>query len=276
VNTFTQEFVYRAAIAVAAVGFTAPVVGAFLVQRRLSLVGDGIGHLAFAGVAIGVGLSIAPVWGALATAVLGALALERLRTTGRIAGDIALALVFYGALAFGAVLLTLTDRFDASAIGFLFGSPYTASWGDVITIVVLCVAAVGTLAPFYRQLLAVALDEETARAAGLPVDALNLLTVTLTALLVAAGMRVVGLLLIAALLVVPVAAGSRLAHSFRDTVRWGVGLGVLSGLGGLAFAVGQGEIQPGGTIVLTSIVAFVAASFAGRRAARRHPRQAGA
>ncbi len=275
-NTFTQEFVYRAAIAVAAVGFTAPVVGAFLVQRRLSLVGDGIGHLAFAGVAIGVGLSIAPVWGALATAVLGALALERLRTTGRIAGDIALALVFYGALAFGAVLLTLTDRFDASAIGFLFGSPYTASWGDVITIVVLCVAAVGTLAPFYRQLLAVALDEETARAAGLPVDALNLLTVTLTALLVAAGMRVVGLLLIAALLVVPVAAGSRLAHSFRDTVRWGVGLGVLSGLGGLAFAVGQGEIQPGGTIVLTSIVAFVAASFAGRRAARRHPRQAGA
>lgn len=275
-SRFTYEFVYRSAIAVAAVGFTAPVVGAFLVQRRLALIGDGIGHLAFAGVAIGVALSIAPVWGALATAVLGALALERLRTAGRIAGDIALALVFYGALAFGAVLLTLTDRFDASAIGFLFGNPYTASWGDVITIVVLCAAAVATLAPFYRQLLAVALDEETARAAGLPVDALNLLTVTLTALLVAAGLRVVGLLLIASLLVVPVAAGSRLAHSFRDTLRWGVGLGVLSGLGGLAIAVGQGVIQPGGTIVLTSIVAFIAASFVGRRAARRHPRQAGA
>ena len=274
-SIFADEFVIRAAVAVTAVAFTAPIVGSFLVQRRLSLVGDGIGHLAFAGVAIGVALSVEPVWGALGTAVLGGLALERLRTTGRLSGDIALALVFYGALAFGVVLLSLTDRVDQSVIGFLFGSPYTSSWGDVGTIVVLCAAAVAAVVPLYRQLLAIALDEETARAAGLPVDAFNLLTVTLTALLVAAGMRIVGLLLIASLLVVPVAAGSRLAHSFRDTVRWAVGLGVVSSLAGLAVAVGQGKIFPGPTIVLMSILAFIVASFAGRRAARRHPRQAG-
>jgi len=273
-SVFTAAFAVRAYIAVAAVGLTAPVVGSFLVQRRLALIGDGIGHLAFAGVAIGVALSVAPVWGALVTAVVGAIALERLRTTGRIAGDLALAMVFYGGLATGVVLLSATNRFDASAIGFLFGSPFSASWSDVVTVVVLCAVVAATLVPYYRQLLAVALDEETARAAGLPVDGLNLLTVTLTALLVAAGMRVVGLLLIASLLVIPVAAGSRLAHSFRDTVLWGVTVGVLSSLGGLLFALGQGNIQPSGTIVLASIAAFAIAVFAGRRAARRHPRQA--
>lgn len=273
-SIFTASFAIRAYIAVAAVAVTAPLVGAFLVQRRLALVGDGIGHLAFAGVAIGIALASAPLWGALATAVVGAVALERLRRAGRLAGDLALALVFYGGLATGAVVLTAAHRFDSSAIGFLFGHVLTTSWTDVVVVVVLCAAVAVTIAPFYRQLLAVALDEETARAAGLPVDGLNILIVTLTALFVTAGMRVVGLLLIASLLVIPVAAGSRLAHSFRDTVVWGIAVGAVSCIGGLLFALGQGTVAPGGTMVLASLAGFVFAALAGRRAARRHPRQA--
>jgi zinc transport system permease protein len=273
VSAFTAGFAVRAYIAVAAVGVAAPLVGSFLVQRRLALIGDGIGHLAFAGVAIGVALSVAPVWGALAASLIGAVALDRLRAAGRIAGDLALALVFYGALALGIVLLGATHRFDSSALGVLFGDPFVASDGDVLVAVVLCALVIAAIVPFYRQLLAVALDEETARSSGLPVDALNVLTVALTALLVSAGMRVVGLLLVASLLVIPVAAGSRLAHSFRDTVRWAMIIGVLSGLVGLMVALAPpGTLAPGGTIVLTSIVAFVIAAFAGRRAARRHPR----
>jgi zinc transport system permease protein len=93
-SIFTAPFAVRAYIAVGIVALTAPMVGAFLVQRRLALIGDGVGHLAFAGVSIGVAVSLSPVWGALATAVVGAVALERLRVTGRIAGDVALALVF--------------------------------------------------------------------------------------------------------------------------------------------------------------------------------------
>ena len=272
-GAFTAPFAVRAYIAVVAVGFAAPLVGSFLVQRRLALIGDGIGHLAFAGVAIGVALSIAPVWGALAASLIGAIALERLRTAGRIAGDLALALVFYGALALGIVLLSASHRYDASAIGVLFGDPFTASTGDVTIAVVLCVLVAAAIAPFYRQLLAVALDEETARSSGLPVDALNVLTVALTALLVSAGLRVVGLLLVASLLVIPVAAGSRLAHSFRDTVRWAIVIGVVSGLVGLLIALAPpGTLAPGGTIVLTAIAAFVVSSVAGRRAARRHPK----
>lgn len=270
---FFEGFAVRAYLAAALVGLAAPVIGSFLVQRRLSLIGDGVGHLAFAGVAIGVALGVAPVWGALIVAVVGALALERLRRSGRLAGDVSLALIFYFGIALGVVVLSVTGEFDASALGVLFGSPIVTTWPEIIVIILLCLLVVGVAALFYKELLAVALDEETARASGLPVDRLNALLVVLTALLVAAGMRVVGLLLIAALLVVPVAAGSRLAHSFRGAMLWAIGAGVASALFGLVVALGQGSIEPGGTIVITSIVVFVVATLAGRRAAARHPRR---
>lgn len=271
-----QEFAVRAYVAILAVGVAAPVVGSFLVQRRLALIGDGVGHLAFAGVALGVLLGTAPVWGALVAAVLGAVALEWLRGRGRLGGDLALALVFYVGLALGAVVLSALGRFDASVVGVLFGSVFATTWGDVGIMVALCVAVVVASALFYKELLAVALDEDTARAGGLPVDALNVLLVSLTALLVTAGMRAVGLLLVASLLVIPVAAGSRLAHSFRGSMVWAVIMGVLSALGGLVAALLEGSLAPGGTIVLTSVALFAVATAAGRRAQRRHrPRVAG-
>ncbi len=269
------EFAVRAYVAGVLVGVAAPVIGSFLVQRRLSLIGDGVGHLAFAGVGLGVLLGVSPLWGALAAAVAGALALEGLRAKGRLAGDLSLALIFYFGIGLGVVVLSVAGRFDLSAIGVLFGSPLVATWPDVAVIVGLCVLVVAVSAVFYKELLAVALDEETARASGLPVDRLNVLLVVLTALLVAAGMRVVGLLLVASLLVVPVAAGSRLAHSFRGSMLWAVAAGVVSSLLGLLIAIGQGTVQPGGTIVLTAVGIFVLATIVGRRAARQHLRGAG-
>jgi len=268
------EFAWRAYLSGVGVGIAAPVIGSFLVQRRLSLIGDGMGHLAFAGVALGVLLGVSPVWGALVIALLGGIVLEVLRARGRLAGDLSLALIFYFGIALGSVVLSAIGRFDASAIGILFGSIFTATWFDLGVILALCVLVLGVTALFYKELLAVALDEETARASGLPVDRLNVLLLVLTALLVAAGMRVVGLLLIAALLVIPVAAGSRLAHSFRGSMVWGVAAGIASALVGLVIALVQGEIAPGGTIVLTAVGVFVLATVIGRRAARRHPRVA--
>lgn len=273
-HIFFEGFAVRAYIAAVFVGIAAPVIGSFLVQRRLSLIGDGVGHLAFAGVAIGVALGVQPVWGALAVALIGAVALERLRVGGRLAGDLSLALIFYFGIALGVVMLSLIGRFDASALGVLFGSLIITTWSEIIVIVVLCLSVIAVTVLFYKELLAVALDEESARAAGLPVDRLNLLLVVLTALLVAAGMRVVGLLLIAALLVVPVAAGSRLAHSFRGSLLWAVAAGLVSSAAGLFVALGQGSVEPGGTIVLTAVGVFVLATVLGRRAARRHPRVA--
>jgi zinc transport system permease protein len=273
---FTAEFGRRALLAATVVGLAAPVVGAFLVQRRLSLVGDGIGHLALAGVALGVLTGVSGVWGALVVALLGAVLLEGLRVRGRLTGDLSLALIFYLGIAAGAVGLSLAGRFDTSVLGILFGTLFALSWADVWLIGALGVVVVTSVALLYRPLLAVALDEETARAGGLPVDALNLVLVALTSMLVVGGMRVVGLLLVAALMVVPVAAGSKVAHSFRATVGWAVGVGALSSWVGLAVAAWHGELVPGGTIVLTAIAAFVGFAAVGRRTAVSHrPRRAG-
>jgi zinc transport system permease protein len=268
------DFAIQAYVAGAAVGIAAPVIGSFLVQRRLSLIGDATGHLAFAGVAIGVAGGISPLWGALATAIVGAVILEWLRVRGRLAGDLSLALILYLGLAVGLVILSAHGGLTTSATGVLFGSIFTITWLDVATIALLCLLVLSAVALFYKELVAVALDEETARASGLPVDGLNVLLVVLTALLVAAGMRVVGLLLVAALLVIPVAAGSRLAHSFRGALLWAVAAGLVSTLAGLVVSLAQGTVAPGGTIVLAAATVFVVAAVAGRRAARRHSRGA--
>src|SRR5207247_486622 len=132
----------------------------------------------------------------------------------------------------------------------------------------LCAADLVGVLLVYKELLAVALDEETAVASGLPVEALNVLTVAMTALLVVAGMRAVGLLLVSALLVVPVAAGSRIAHSFRTSMVMGMAFGVGSAVIGLVAALLQGRIAPGGSIVLTSLAFFAVSMLLGRRAVR--------
>lgn len=271
---FTEAFGQRALVAATLIALCAPFVGAFLVQRRLSLVGDGVGHLALAGVALGALLGISGTWGALIVALLGAVLLELLRVRGRLTGDLSLAILFYLGIAAGVVGLSLAGRFNTSALGILFGSLFSITWADVLLIGVLGLVVVLSVVLLYKPLLAVALDEETARAAGLPVDALNLLLVCLTALLVVGGMRVVGLLLVAALMIVPVAAGSKVAHSFRATLGWAVAIGATSAWLGLFIAAAQGELVPGGTIVLTAIVAFVVFAVIGRRATVAHrPRQ---
>lgn len=264
------DFAVRAYLAGLALGLAAPAIGCFLVQRRLSLIGDAVGHLAFAGVGLGLVIGLGHLWGALLVAAVGAVGLEVLRVRGRLAGDLALALIFYLGLALGIVVLTA--RGDLRGIdGFLFGSIFTITWLDVVAITGLCIAVVAVAVVLYKELVAVALDEDTARASGLPVDRLNLVLVLLTAFLVAAGMRVVGLLLVAALLVIPVAAGSRLAHSFKGSMLWAIAAGAASTSLGLVIALVEGEISPGGSIVLTAAVVFAVAGVIGRRAARRHP-----
>jgi zinc transport system permease protein len=270
IELLTHDFGRKALVAAAMVGIAAPVVGAFLVQRRLSLIGDGIGHLALAGVALGVLLGFSGVWGALGVAVVGAVALEALRTRGRLAGDLSLALIFYLGIAGGVVGLAAAGRYNASVLSVLFGSLFAMTWADVALIVGLGTAVIALVALLYKELLAVALDEETARAGGLPVDALNLLLVALAALLVVGGMRVVGLLLVAALMVVPVAAGARVAHSFRASLLWAVAVGALSAVTGLVVASIHGELVPGGTIVLSSIGIFLVFTLLGAQTSRRH------
>ena len=243
----------------AVVGVLAPAVGFFLVQRRLSLTGDGIGHVAFAGVAAGYLLGLSPVLTALVAAVAGAVALEWLRARRPAAGDQALALVFYTGIAAGVVLIASAGSLNVDLFAFLFGSILTVTVSDFVLVAVLGTVALATIALLYRALAAVVLDEEGARVTGVPIGALNLVVAVLAALTVALSMRVVGILLIAALMVLPVIAASRVAWSMRSALLLSVVVGLASVMGGLTIAY-YADLPPGGTIVLLAAAFFVVAA----------------
>ena len=253
---FDREYMQLALLAGAVVGATAPLVGAFLVERRLSLMGDGIGHVAFAGVAIGFLLDTSPLWTALVVAVAAALSLEWLRSRERATGDLALALIFYAGLAAGIVIIGKSGTGSLQVNSYLFGSLLTLDDSDVATVVGLGVAIVAALALFGRALVAIVLDEESARVAGIPVRACNALLAALTAVTVVAAMRAVGVLLVAALMVLPVASARVLARSFRFTMTLASVVGVLAVVLGLT-AARQWDLKPGGAIVLAAAAMFV-------------------
>jgi zinc transport system permease protein len=258
---FESEFMRLAFAAGAVVGVLAPAVGFFLVQRRMSLIGDGLGHVAFAGVAAGYLLGISPVLTALIAAVLGGLAIEWLRSRQRTAGDQALALVFYTGLAAGVVLVSLAGALNVNLFGFLFGSILTVTRTDVVVIALLGAAGLATIALLYRALTGAVLDEEGARVAGVPVAFLNLVVVVLAALTIALSMRIVGILLVAALMVLPVSAASRIAWSMRSTLGVSMVIGLACVLAGLTAAY-YADLPPGGTIVLFAACAFLVTSAA--------------
>jgi zinc transport system permease protein len=266
---FERDYMQLALVAGLVVAVAAPLIGAYLVQKQLSLLGDGIGHLAFAGVAAGLWASVSPVWTALAVAVGGALALELLRARGKASGDLALALFFYGGIAAGAVMASRAGASGRSVnvLPYLFGSVLTVTRRDVWIVVALGAVVVATIALTGRALFSVLADEEAARAAGLPVDLLNALLTALTAVTIVAAMRVVGTLLVAALMVLPVASARLLARSFRATLAWSVGIAVVSVVCGLA-AARQWDLAPGGTVVLVAAAwFFVLALVSGLRGA---------
>ena len=258
---FDSEFMRLAFAIGAIVGVLAPAVGFFLVQRGQSLIGDGIGHVAFAGVAAGYLLGISPVLTALVAAVAGAVAIEWLRSRRRTAGDQALALVFYVGIALGVVLVSAAGALNVNLFAFLFGSILTVTPDDLVLVAVLGTAGLATVGLLYRALAAVALDEEGARVAGVPIGLLNLVVAVLAALTVALSMRVVGILLIAALMVLPVIAASRIAWSMRSTILLAMAIGLGSVLAGLTVSY-YADWPPGGTIVLTATGFFLVTAAA--------------
>lgn len=251
----------RALLACVAVGAFAPTIGAFLVQKRLSLVGDGVGHVAFAGVGFGLLLGMSAVWTALVFAVAGAIGVELLRAKKKIAGDLALALFFYAGIALGVVFATKAGVDDLEI--YLFGDPLTMTSSSLAAVVLIGgVVAVGVWS-LRRVLFAIVTDEAWARAEGLPVDTLSVALAALTAAVIVAGMKVVGLLLVAALMVLPVASAQLLSRSFRRTVLLAAGIGAASAFVGLI--VGQvADLSISGCIVLVAAAVFTVASVVRR------------
>lgn len=266
-NFLEYDFMQRALIAAALVGLAAPAIGMFLVQRGLALMGDGIGHVAFMGVAAGLLLGVSPIVSGMVVAALGAAVIEILRRRGRTASDVALALIFYGGIAGGALLTYLSGESN-EILGYLFGSILLVDTSELLLIAGVALGVLVITLSLSRSLFAIAYDEEVARTSGVPVTALNMIVALLVAVTIGVTMRVVGLLLVSALLVLPVAAVQPLARSFKSTMVGGLVLGVVVSTTGLIAAF-YGDVAPGATIVLFAIAAFVIASGLGRLRAVR-------
>ncbi|RKS10088.1 zinc transport system permease protein [Nocardiopsis sp. Huas11] len=268
------EFMRRALLAAVLVGFLTPIVGTFLVQRRLALLGDGIGHVALTGVALGLMTGASPVLTAAVVATLGAILMEVVRVRTRASGEVALALLFYGGIAGGVLLIGLTPgASNATLTAYLFGSVSTVEEQDIWVVAVLAAAVVVVVGLFGRQLFVLCQDEDVARAHGLPVRFLSILLAVTAALTVVIAMRVVGLLMVSALMIVPVAAAQQLTRSFRVTMGLAVAIGLGSSVSGLSAAF-YSELAPGATIVLIALAVFCVAVTVGgliRRRGRRGP-----
>lgn len=256
-DIFQYGFVIRGIEAGLIVGFVAPLIGIFLVLRRYSLIADTLSHIALAGVALGFLLGINPMWTAVGVSVASSLGIERLRTSRRVYGESALALFLSGALALATILLSLGKGFNSTLFNYLFGSIVTVTQTDVYTIAVLALMVVVMVFAFYKELIYISFDEESAHVAGIPVGRINKILIVLSALTVALSIPIVGVLLIAALMVIPVVAALQLRTSFARTIMCAEAISLLSVLSGI-FVSFYFNVSTGGTIVLIMLAVFLA------------------
>lgn len=255
------DFMQRALMAAMLVGLAAPSVGIFLVQRRLALMGDGMGHVALTGVALGLLTGWAPIGVALVTAATGAIIIELLRHRGRTTSDLALAIMFYGGIAGGVVLIAKAPGGTAASLNqYLFGAITTTTPQDLAVFAVLAALILLVTIGLGRHFFAIANDEEYARATGMPVLPLNVVLAVLTATTVVVSMRVVGLLLISALMVVPVATAQLVAGSFRSAFALSLAIGLGCAVVGVTASY-YTNTPSGGSIVLTTIALFAATAI---------------
>jgi zinc transport system permease protein len=270
-SLFQYDFMLRALVGALVIGLSAPALGIYLVQRRMSLIGDGVGHVALTGVGVGLLLNTSPVLTAVLVSAVGAVVIELVRERGRTSGDLALALLFYGGIAGGVMLVGLSsNRSNANLMSYLFGALTTTAPRDLVVIVVVAAVVLVTMLGLRPALFAICHDEEYARVSGLPVRALNLLLAATTAVTVTIAMRTVGLLLISALMVIPVATAQQFTKGFRSTMAAAMTLGLIAAAVGVWLA-GTADTAPGATIVVVAIACFllVAVGGAGWRVVRR-------
>jgi len=261
---FQYDFMVRAIVAGMLIGAIAPAIGTFLVVRRYSLMADTLAHAALAGVAIGLFLGSEPVITALVVAILASAGIEILRVYKNVFGESALAFFLYGGLAVAVVVTSLADGFNANFFTYLFGSIATVSTFDLYLISGIGALILTTLYLLFNELFLISLDEEIALASGIRARVINFILVALTALVVALSMRIVGALLVGALMVIPVMTSILYKKGFRITFFLSILISVLSVLSGLIVSY-YWALAPGGTIVLILILLFVISTLLNKK-----------
>lgn len=247
-----------------AIGIVAPIIGMFLVVRRYSLMADTLAHVSFAGVAIGLLLQINPILSAIGLSVLASFGIESLQNKKKIFGESVLALFLSGSLAIAVVIISLANGFNSNLFSYLFGSISTVSTSDLWVTLALAIVVFSTVVLLYKELFFASFDTELAEASGLPVKALNLVVVVLAAIAVALSIRIVGVLLIGALMVIPVISAMQLGKGFKTTLLLSVVFSLVSVVAGL-FVSYYFNLASGGAVVLVALLIFFASLILGKR-----------
>jgi zinc transport system permease protein len=242
------------------IGLIAPLLGCFVVVRRLSLIADALSHVTLAGIAFGLLLEkkmatpvLSPFYAGLGFSVLASLLIEKLRNMFRNFEEIAIPIILSGGVGLSVIFISLANGFTTDLFSYLFGSVSAVSSEDLRVILVISVIVLLVIGILYKQLLVLSFDEEHARVSGLHARVIHFIFMLLTALVIAASIRIVGVLLVSAMMTIPVAAAIRLARGFKQTIVLSILFGETSVIAGL-FSGYYFEIPPGGTIVVVSIL----------------------
>ncbi|PAQ13314.1 metal ABC transporter permease [Bacillaceae bacterium SAOS 7] len=254
------EFLQNAFITGIIIGIIAPLLGAFIVVRRLSLIADALSHVTLAGIAAGLyfGQKFAltwlnPLYVGMVFSVFGSLLIERLRTVYRHYQELAIPIILSGGIGVGVIFISLAEGFNTDLFSYLFGSVSAVSHNDLIVIIVISLFVIATVFLLYKELFLLSFDEEHAKASGIAAKSIHFVFIVLVALVIAASMRIVGVLLVSALMTLPVAASMRVARGFKQTICFSIIFGEIAVVSGLVSAYYL-DLAPGGTIVVASIL----------------------
>lgn len=251
-------FMQRGLIAGAAIAIICSLMGTFLVLRRQSLFGDALSHMAFGGISVGLFTGIYPLWTAYAVSILGALGMTKLRKSTKISGDAAIAVLLVSGFGMGVLLISATGGFSIDLFSFLFGSILLISNTDTILVLIISSGLALSLVLLRKQLLHFTFDEEQARVSGLNVDRLNYVFVAIAGITVITSMRLVGILLISALIVLPNITSMLFGKGFKQTVTVSISISVFSVIFGIILSY-YFDLAPSGIIVMISVAILVGA-----------------
>lgn len=243
----------EAGIVIALLG---PLIGIFLVLRRYSLIADTLAHVSLAGIALALLLGWNPFFSALGTTLLASVGIEKLRGSKRIYGESALAIFLSGSLALAIVLMSLGNGLNTNIFNYLFGSIVTVTEADVFMIAILALIVGSIILLFYKELVFISFDEESARVSGIPTRAINILLIFAAALTISLAIPIVGVLLISALIVIPVVTALQLKKNFFTTIMYAELISLFSVIFGI-IASYLFNLSTGGTIVLLMLVIFL-------------------
>jgi zinc transport system permease protein len=270
IEIFSYTFMQRALLSGLLVGTLCAVLGVFLVLRRLSLIGDGLAHVTFGSVAMALALKAQPVYitlAALPLVLLSSLGILKLTEKARIHGDAAIGIVSAAGIAGGIIIVGSSGGFNVDLFSYLFGNILAISSSETIMAVVLFCVVISVVLINYNRLFAITFDEELARSSGIKVKQINAMLALLTALTVVLAMKLVGILLVSALLIIPSVTALQVAKSFRLTIIMASLFSIFSVFTGILLSFSL-NLPSGGVIVLLNI-ALLMLSLGWRRVFRK-------